>query len=263
MADGLTINLSGTERVLRALEARRRELKETTKQACVAIAVTTLRGVRSRTRVANEKRVRVTAKKDLGYVVAYSKKTGRGLVVGRNGKMPQGRDRATIHWTEQPTSRKHGLHVYRVVHAVDKAGTKTVEWRVVAKTEAAAAKWGKDRAAKRILRRKGLARLSLGYCMHDLAVQTGLGAANGADGDVTGLARRNADATIDERGFSSGEVAVRVSDRLRYASRALTGGQKAVDAALDAALNKTRGLIVSKLKKDGRVTDALAIKGLF
>ncbi len=262
MADGIRLDLSGTERVARALDARRRELKETTKEACVAIAVTTLRGVRSRTRVANEKRVRVTTEKDPSLVVVYSKRRGRGMIVGRDGNSrPEMKHKP--HWTEQPTARKHGLHVYRVKHIINAAQDKSVEYCVVAKSASAAAKVGRERAAKRIRRRKGLARLALGYCMSDLAVQTGLGAADGGTGGVLGIARRNASTTVDERGFSSGEVAVTLADRLRYASKALHGGQKTVDAALDAAINKTRGLIVTRLKKEGRVTDAIAVKGLF
>lgn len=262
MADGIRLDLSGTERVARALDARRRELKETTKEACVAIAVTTLKGVRSRTRVANEKRVRVTAEKDPSLVVVYSKKRGKGLIVGRDGNSrPQMKHKPL--WTEQPTARKHGLHVYRVKHIINAAQGKSVEYCIVAKSASAAAKRAKEQAAKRIRRRKGLARLALGYCMSDLAVKTGLGAADGGNGGIVGLARRNSSATVDERGFSSGEVAVTLSDRLRYASRALKGGQKAVDDALAAALNKTRGLIVTRLKKEGRVNDAIAVKGMF
>lgn len=261
MADGLQFELTGTERVRRALDARRRELGETTKQACVAIAVTTLRGVRSRTRLANEKRTRVTAKKDPDLVLAYSKRKGRGILVGRDGNR-----RPTIRhgvlWADRPTSRDSGLRVYRVTNVVSAERGKKVEWHVVAKSEADAVKAGRAQAAKRIRRRKGLARLALGYCMSDLAVQTGLGAANGGNG-VTGIARRNASATVDERGFSSGEVAVTLSDRLRYASDALQGGRKAVDDALSAALNKTRGLVVTQLKKAGRVEDAIKVKGLF
>lgn len=259
MADGLQFELTGTERVCRALDARRRELGETTKQACVAIAVATLRGVRSRTRLANEKRARVTAKKDPDLVLAYSKRKGRGILVGRDGNR-----RPTIRhgvlWADRPTSRDSGLRVYRVTNVVSAERGKKVEWHVVAKSEADAVKAGRAQAAKRIRRRKGLARLALGYCMSDLAVQTGLGAANG---ETTGIARRNASATVDERGFSSGEVAVTLSDRLRYASKALKGGRKAVDDALSAALNKTRGLIVTRLKKEGRVNDAIAVKGMF
>ena len=262
MEDGIAIELTGTERVCRALDARRRELGETTREACVAIAVTTLRGVRSRTRLANEKRIRVKVEgREATLAVAYSKKKARGILVGIDGN-PRPKVKHSVLWAEKPASRNHGLTAYNVTNTVSEETGRKVEWIVVAGSEAAAAKRGREQAARRIRARKGLARLALGYCMSDLAVQTGLGAAV-TNGGLTGLARGNAAAVIDERGLSSGEVAVRISDRLRYASKALTGGKGAVDAALDAALNKTRGLIVSKLKKDGRVTDALAVKGLF
>lgn len=262
MEGGIAIELTGTERVRRALDARRRELGETTREACVAIAVNTLRGVRSRTRVASERRVRVKVDgRDPTLAVAYSKKKGRGIIVGSDGN-PRPKVKRSVLWAEKPVSRNHALRAYNVTNTVNEEEGRKVEWIIVARSEADAAKRGREQAARRIRSRKGLARLALGYCMSDLAVQTGLGAA-GTGGGLTGLARRNAAAVIDERGLSSGEVAVRISDRLRYASKALPGGKGAVDAALDAALNKTRGLIVSKLKKDGRVTDALAVKGLF
>lgn len=120
----------------------------------------------------------------------------------------------------------------------------------------------RERVKRRVAARKGLARLALGFCMHDLAVRTGLGAAD-APGRVTLTARTAAKADIIETGFSSGETAVRIADRLRYAAKALKGGRAAIAEALDAALNKTRGLIVSRLKKDGRMEDAIAVKGMF
>lgn len=252
--------LSGAERLARALAARQRELGETSRQSCVAIAVQALRGMRTRTRIADERRNRVTAAVSSLYV-AFDPKRGNGFIVDGRGR-PVRLKRGGLIWAEKPASRNHGLRVYRAQNVVNAAEGKVFECHVVAKSRADAVAAVRERVKRRVAARKGLARLALGFCMHDLAVRTGLGAAD-APGRVTLTARTAAKADIIETGFSSGETAVRIADRLRYAAKALKGGRAAIAEALDAALNKTRGLIVSRLKKDGRMEDAIAVKGMF
>ena len=258
----VAFEVDGAARLAKVLDLRRRELHETTRQACVAIAVQTLRGVRVRSKVASAAKNRISAR-PAPYAVAYSARCHRGFLVDSRGKCVGSKSLHPV-WAGRPTSRAHGLKVFHVENAVNAAEGKVYAYTVVAKSAADARAAVREIARRRVKGRRGLARAALGQCMHALAVQTGLGAADAATAEVKRLAAANARAKVEERGFGSGEVAVRVRDALRYAAKALKNGRRDVDDALAAAMNKTVGLVVHHLRKyQGREADAAAIKAAF
>lgn len=178
----VAFEVNGAARLAKVLDLRRRELHETTRQACVAIAVQTLRGVRARSKVANAAKNRISAR-PAPYAVAYSARLSRGFLVDSRGKSAGAKALRPV-WAARPASRAHGLKVFHVENAVNAAEGKVYAYTVVAKSASDARAAVREIARRRVKNRRGLARAALGQCMHALAVQTGLGAADTATAAV-------------------------------------------------------------------------------
>ncbi len=258
----LSIVQTGGDRLAKVLELRKRELGETTKQATAAIVVTALKSLRSMTKVANPSRNRYAVEASSLHV-AFSPSTTAAFLVNSAGQKVNTHNLGhRVLWVERPTSRRHGLKVFRCQDIVNAKEGKVYEFHVVARDAAAAKRYLKERTARRVKARKGLARLALNHCMRGLAASSMGGGAGVADGALSAVAAKNVTVRLEEKGYNSGEVSILVHDRLRYASKAVKGGPNAVDQAVANALNKIVGMVAQKLKKDGRIEDSLAVKAL-
>lgn len=258
----LSIVQTGGDRLAKVLELRRKELGETTKQATAAIVVTALKSLRALTKVANPSRNKYSIAAS-SLKVAFDPSNNAAFLVNAAGQKVNTHNlRHAVRWVEKPTSRRHGLKVFRCIDIVSAAEGKSYESHVVARDAAAAKRYLKERTARRVKARKGLARLALNHCMRGLARDSMGGGSGVADGALSAIAAKNVDVRLEEKGYNSGEISIRVHDRLRYASKAVKGGPNAVDQAVSNALNRIIGMVSQKLKKEGRVEDSLAVKAL-
>lgn len=209
------------------IELRRQELGETTRQACVAMAIGILRSIRAGTTVAKTKGdIKVTCV-DSMYTPSFRRERGsqgknvssRVLRAGKNGPVVTP---AKVVWRTGKYVRGEDVHTYQVI---DKIGpSKTYEYLlVISGGQSAAMREAKQRHKRRVLRNRGLAKLAVGLAMHAVSTRESPSA-----GNVSNSARRIAAkvvrASVTDNGFSSGQVNVHVEDNLDYAALALKNG---------------------------------------
>lgn len=159
----MVIEIDNADRLQKALELRKQELNETTKQAASAIAVGTLKSLRADTKVANEKKNRITVKES-SHKVVYSGKTDKWLVVNTLGQPVKLYDKVII--LVQPSK---GMRA-KLFHCENRlSDAKVRKYYVIASRSSDAKKVVKQIVKKAVSFHKGLAKLALGIAMAKIA----------------------------------------------------------------------------------------------
>ena len=243
------------EVLAKVIEARRRELGETARQSCVAMASVILRSLRAQTKVAKENKMDLTVSlADDRYYPSFkrdkgSKKARRILRAGQDG--PEVTPDRVV-WVVGKYVKGESVHSYEVVDKI--AENKTDKYIAVAETKKTAKNYAKERHKARVRRNKTLAKHALGLAMKAIYDKNG-----GENDDITqhahGIAKQNVKATVYDSGFNAGTVNVNVHDGLDYAVPALKDGEGSVSVAITNALNKTIGYIQHRIKANGGSID--------
>jgi len=205
------------------IEARRKELGETTRQACVAIASNILRSLRAQTKVAKENLMEITiTQADGKYYPSFKREMGsKGKNVSRR-VLRQGKNGAVINpkrviWRLPKYYKGQVAHSYEVQDKI--SSEKIIQYIIVAESQKDAMKYARDFHKNRVKRHKSLARHAIGVAMK--AIYDKGSANDNVNQKVRELARQNVDATVQETGFNEGEVNIHIHDKLDYAALAL------------------------------------------
>jgi len=240
--------------VLKAvIEARRRELGETTRQAATATAIQVLRSIRANTRIADPDAMNVKVTKSSGYTVGWKKEGGFSKRCIRLGSKtgPYVSQKSMIDLCGKYV-KGETADVYSVVDVVEGSKERSVHYLVLAKDRKTAEEYAKYRHRRRVKRYSGMARYALTYAMMQTARNSSPDKANAS---VTsfgkGKAIENVTAVVRETGFDRGNVSIDIHDALRYATDALKDGEGYVQTAVQKACNGIVGMINNRIKKTG------------
>lgn len=232
---------------------RAKELGETTRQACVAVASNVLRSLRAQTKVARENQMEVTVKlADDKYWPSFKRERGsKGKNVSKR-VLRQGPDGPVVTpekvvWRLGNYVKGQVAHSFEVEDRVSK--DKVVQYIMVASSEKDALRHARLFHKNRVKAHKSLAKYAVTVAMK--AVYDKGAAGHPANQAVKKIAEQNVEAFVQETGFSSGTVRVHVHDKLDYAVPALKDGQASVKAAVLNALRKTFGYVKSRVKANG------------
>ena len=258
---GLAISLESdiSDELARQIERRTRILGETTAQACVGIAMQTLRSLRAATPKSKGKLRPVTERIDdaeLGIAVEESKEYVVGFrMVGKERKpcIRVGNRKGAVAndvkpwWRVNVNRDVYAAKVYRVTLSKGRAEAwkkQKPTWHMVAKSLDAARLFVTQRYQKLVTRYSNLGRGTWTRAMSlvaDRGQKTDLTPKAGA------AAMRSVNVAKDVTGFSSGNVTVTVSNFLPYISKIV--GESFVKNALMKALNSTNGMVNSWIRK--------------
>ena len=249
----MEIEISNTDKLLQTIELRKKELKETTKQAVSAIAVNTLKSLRADTKIANPNQNRIIIEES-SLKVALSKKNNAWIIVNNIGQIVKVQDKVIPLVTPSKGIKPKLYHATNII-----SQEKELRYYVIALSQGEVKKTIKSIIKKVVDIHKGLAKTALGIAMAKIAAQS---INDNVTNDTKILASNLNEVTITETGFDSGEVKIKIHDKLDYANKALKSGEGYITTAQNNAINKTLGMISQKLKKDGRISDSLAVKDL-
>lgn len=239
------------------IEARRNELGETTRQACVAVASNILRSLRAQTNVAKEGQmdIQVTLADDKYYPSFRRDKGAKGRNVSKR-VLRQGKDGPVVSpkkviWRVGKYVKGEVVHSYEVEDKVSQE--KTIRYIMVANSQNAAVKYAKEFHKSRVKQHKGLARLAVGLAMKAIYDK---GSVNDkVIGNTRSIAEKNVEATVKDSGFNKGDVNIHIHDKLDYAALALQQGMASVNTSIQNAVNKIFGLIKQRIKQTGGSID--------
>lgn len=246
-ADGKTLG-----EFQKVLAARQHYLNETAFQSIHAMAVETLKSVRGLTRVAKPTGIKVDIVPRTDLIFSYSRVTAAQTGTKAGAKMclrkmsfryePGPNER--IRFRDCHGHRKQDVRVYQFV---DIGADPKLTYLIASPSPGAAKKEAQQIVARRVLRFAGLAKRAISALM----VKTNnRGPADAVSARV--YAKANEVTTVRNQTVTnsngSGVYSLTCQDDLRYAARALIGGQASVDTALKKAANKSVGLIQHKCK---------------
>lgn len=212
------------------IDLRRKELGETTAQACKALMQNVLRSLRAETLVANPNEMNIKVVLAPDYTPSWkrdpgSKKSVRILRAGANGAeiKPE-----RVVWNCGKYQKGEILYAFFVTDEI--APEKKFQYVVVSKDQKSAEKYAKDRHKRIVKNHRGLAKLALGLAMQKL--YNGENPTDKVSDKTRELAGKNYSVDVREEGFNSGSVSIQVHDKLDYAELALKGGPSSVQTAL-------------------------------
>lgn len=243
------------------IEARRRELGETTRQAASATAIQVMRSIRANTLVADPDAMDVKVRKSDAYVVGWKKDGGRNVRCVRVGS-ERGLVVAMKSMIDLCGKYVKGqvANVYSAVDYVEGAKERSSHYIILAQDEKTARKFAEDRHRKRVKRYSGMARFALTHAMMLTARKSSPDKANSI---VTalgkGTAMKNVQVNVRETGFDRGDVSIDVHDGLEYATGALKDGEGYVQTAIQKATNSIVGMINHHMDKVGSFHDRLKV----
>lgn len=234
---------------------RTKELGETTKQACKAIAINVLKSLRANTRVANEKIVDITITNvDSQYFPSWKKdgkKHKRILRAGPNGAEITDKK---VYWNTDKYRRGEVYHTFLITDNIGE--DKKVEYLLVSYDENWAMKKAKKLHETKVLKGKFLAKYALGLAMHYVHERE-----NNNVGQITSEAKKtgvdNVKVSVIENGFNSGDISIHIEDKLDYAALALKDGETYIQTAIQKSLNSMIGYLKHKLKEKGSINESL------
>lgn len=252
-----------TSNLSKVIQLRSKELGETTKQTCVALAQNILRSIRAQTRVANESKVDIEVQiADGEFYPSWKRDKGtkgkqvsrRVLRQGLNG--PEVSPTKVI-WHVPKYIKGEQVHSYKVFDKVSE--DKTIQYILVAVSEREAHRYAKQLHKARVKRYKALAKHAVSLAMKKVYDKQNL-----ADEQITNVARgvaiQNVEVSVVETGFNSGTVNIHVHDNLNYAVKALKNKDASVTLALQSSLNKMIGFVKQKIKaKGGSIDNSLLV----
>lgn len=241
---------------------RRQELGETTKQACVAITIDTLKSLRGNTKVAKTRaddiQVSDVTSRYTPSISRHGKEVKRVLRSGPKGHGIQPPKDHLVIWNVKKY-RKHEQYFSYII--IDRRASDVVyKYFIVAKSENAAVALVRRIHAGRVKKHRKLAKYALGVAMNKVSTQQKVSDNIEAKAMRTGL--NNIKVKVEDTGGKigdEGEVSIYVHDAIQYAGNALNGGMAYVNQAQQSAMNKVAGMIIQKLKRAGKITDEMKV----
>lgn len=242
-----------------AIDARRRELGETTAQAATATAIQVLKSIRANTKVANPRDMDLTVREAKGFVVGWKTKGKRrsrcvriGNVRGPEVSSGSVRDIAGMYF------KGENVKVYSVIDMVEGSKKRTERYLVLSKTEKDANEYARTRHVRRVKRYSGMAKFALTLAMMKTS---GRGSDGGAQASRQAKQTASANVTVFNQatGGGSGDVSIYVHDNLDYATLALEGGEAYVETAAQKACNSIIGLINHKIGSHLTIHDRIKV----
>ena len=243
-ADGRTL-----EELSRLIEKRAAATGETAKDACVAIAINTLTALKADTR---QYAGRALKPERIGFVIeerpdvyvgfdyATKKRVLRFAPPPRGRKVGHRPDNKVI-WLVLPSDKMAQMRVFQVWypdHIRERYRFQPHGRVFVAMSRASVEKWLETKFTKLAQRYRGLARYAMMKCQTQLSTRVSVNLRTGPKATAVGdMAAR---VTVRDGAKTYG---VTVSDALNYATKALKGGNRAVDSAMKKAANKVAGFI--------------------
>lgn len=262
MALDLTYDLStGDGRDLdilkQTIELRKKELGNTTKQSVIAIAINTLKSLRRDTKVANENKGNIEIK-DLSdkYIISFA-----GIKGSKKRKLAI-RDNAgnSITLKQKIVPYSQNIKTAKIFAVTDYiTDDKKIQYVIIADSSELAREKAMSFHKNRVQEHKGLAKIALSIATYLLSQS---GNVEQGNQNTNAIAHSATSVNVIENGFDSGDIQVSVHDRLNYASDALKGGASSVQMAINKSCNQILGYLASRLKKEGRINDSLAIKDI-
>ena len=232
------------------IEMRRKELGETSAQACVAMTIGILKSLRAGTKIAKTSAHISVTNTDDRYTPSWSQQgKGKPMRVLRAGKDgPQVAPEKVV-WKVGPYVRGEVVHSYEVIDTI--AEDKQVKYIFVTKgSKSEATKYARERHKRWVMKYRGLAKVALGLAMHAVSSKQNPSVGNVSQEAQT-LGMKVTSANITDTGIDSGHVNVHVEDNLNYASLALKQGEGYVETAVQRALNSAVGYLNKRLAKRG------------
>lgn len=235
-ANGLTMR-----KLADTIAKRQKYLNETAFQSVHATAVNALKSIRTLTKVAKSKGIKVNIKRRADLHFSYSTQNGHRMMCVRDGggsRMDKTANRIIFE-----VSSGIPANTVKVFEFVDSDGKSYI----IASISTASAKARAQKiVAKRILAYAGLARMAVSA----LIVKTNSsGALPPSSFKVASVAKRETKTSdLVSQSGTKGKYVLNVFDNLRYASLALRGGSAAVDLALKKAANASIGRIKHRCK---------------
>lgn len=229
----------------RVISKRSKYLNETAFQSIHAMAVETLKSIRSMTRVARKSSIKISLKprQDLQFSYYYDASHPKMCLRSLNRRYnPAPNEKIRF-----SSCRGHGRDSVKVFEFIDDAPKETIKYLIAAPSQAIAKKDAQKIVASRLLRYAGLAKRAISALM----IKTNnRGPSDPVPPHVYAKANEVTFASnkIASNSDGSGKYTLTCLDNLRYAVRAIKGGQASVDLALKRAANKSIGLIHHKCK---------------
>lgn len=239
------------------IEARKRELGETTKQAATATAIQILKSLRANTLVADPNKMKLTVKVASGFVVGWKTKGGKRERCLRLGNAEI--NSSSYRDIAGKYVKGENLLVYSVIDSVEGAKSKTQRYMVIARSSKDAEHYAKVRHVKRVKQFSGMAKYALTLAMMKTAGNAKVSQVGNIAPKAKNTAAQNVEVRVNETGWNKGEVSIDIHDALDYAAKALKNGEGFVTQAIQNASNSIIGMINNKMKRNGSLHEKIAI----
>lgn len=227
----------------KTIEARMKYLGETVSASCHAILGQTLRSVRAMTKVAKPGRVKVALERRGDLRFSWRTEGGRRKMCLRTAggvrlaDETQGKPRFIVDKRAKPAN----VQVYEFK---DEYYGKSDVYLVASETKDRAREWAKKAVRRRILRYSGLARSTIGTLMVKSNTKDSFDTENVRIHRVAYNATRTTETVV--KTADGGVYTLTALDNLRYAKKAVKGGDAAIDLAVRKAVNKCVGMITHR-----------------
>lgn len=227
----------------KTIEARMKYLGETVSASCHAILGQTLRSVRAMTKVAKPGRVKVALKRRGDLRFSWWTEGGRRKMCLRTagGVRLADETNGKPRFAVPKGTRPDRVQVYEFDDAHD---GKTDVYLVAATSKGEANAWAKGVARRRVMRYAGLARRAVGVLMVKSNTKAPIDAVSKRIDRVAYKATRTTESVVKTAG--GGVYTLTALDNLRYAKKAVKGGDAAIDLAMRKAVNKCVGMITHR-----------------
>ena len=188
------------------IEARRRELGETTRNAAVATAIQIVKSLRANTKVANPDDMNVTVKEASQFYVGWEKVGGNPRRCVRLGSR-QGTKISASSFVNLAGRYQKGeaVKAYAVNDIVEGAKEKTQRYIILSQEEEKAREYAVKKHKRRVKRYAGLARFALTVAMMKTSTRNSPDKVNGIiTNKGRNVAFKNVTATVYDSGFDGG-----------------------------------------------------------
>lgn len=232
------------------ISARMKYLNQTAKQSVLATCIDILKSIKPQTKVAKLSSVKVDVKREGGLYPSYTSQGKKHFPCLRvTGTKQRYKPTETLRFVNKQKITK-ASKVYRYTNTSPKMSIKNRNYLIVADSLVEAKEFAKRIATTSIRRFAGLAKRAISLLMKKTA--SWLNITNEIEGLNNYSIQKIANALTSfneeiKQNDNGGTYTVTISDNLKYAIKAIKGGQNSVNVAFQKALNKVAGNIAHKL----------------
>lgn len=243
------------------VQARTKELGETTEQACTALAINVLKSIRADSKTANTKGNIVVEDVTAQYYPSFSREKGaKGKKISTRVLRAGGKDGPVVQpdkvvWVCGNYVKGEKLFTFKVTDK--RSEDKTFSYLMVCKSQKVAERHANKFHRAKVKRSRGLARYALGLAMHRVHAKESV--TGNIDPDAKTTAQREVDVNVNNTGFNNGSFSIYVHDKLEYAALAMNGGDNAVQMAMQRALNGMTAYINKRFDAQGSIMGPIKV----